>query len=118
VIAPNAAVPFSDSGVRTSGINHASGSAEIVIASPGDYVVSFSVSGVEPNQFALFLNGVIVPGTAYSSGLGTQQSSGQAIVSIGPNGILTLRSQTSGIILVAADPPVVVNASVLIHKLN
>jgi len=117
-------ITFSDNGVRTAGITHASGSSEIVILSAGDYQVTFSVSGTEPNQFALFLNGAMVPGSAYGSGAGVQQNSGQAILTIGANDILTLRNHTSSAaITLAAAPPIggtvaVVNASVLIQKLN
>ena len=49
----------------------------------GDYKITFSVSGTEPSQMALFLNGAPVPGTVYGSGAGTQQNTGQVIVAIG-----------------------------------
>jgi Collagen triple helix repeat (20 copies) len=118
VVASNAAVIFSDSGVRTAGVAHTLGSSDIIIASPGDYMVSFSVSGTEPNQIALFTNDVIVPGTTYSSGVGGQRNSGQAILNIGTNNILTLRNYGSSVTLQASDPPAAVNASVVIQKLN
>jgi hypothetical protein len=111
-------VTFSDSGVRTAGITFTSGGSEIVIAAPGDYVVSFSVSGAEPNQFALFINDVIVPGTTFSSGSGGQKNTGQAILNIGANNSLTLRNQGTPVTLAQSDPPASVNASVIIQKLN
>jgi len=117
-------VTFSDNGVRTAGITHDSGSSVIVILSAGDYKVTFSASGTEPNQFALFLNGAMVPGSAYGSGAGVQQNSGQAILTIGANDTLTLRNHTSSAaVTLAAAPPIggtvaVVNASILLQKLN
>jgi hypothetical protein len=124
VVPLETAVTFSDNGVRTAGITHALGSSDITVASAGDYMVTFSVSGTEPNQFALFLNGVMVAGTDYGSGAGTQQNSGQAILTIGANDVLTLRNHTSAAaVTLAATPPIggtvaAVNASVLIQKLN
>jgi len=124
VVPLETAVNFSDNGVRTAGITHALGSSTIVIVTAGDYKVTFSVSGTEPNQFALFLNGVMVAGTDYGSGAGTQQNNGQAILSIGANDLLTLVNHTSAAaVSLAATPPIggtvaAVNASVLLQKLN
>jgi hypothetical protein len=115
---------FSDNGVHSAGVTHALGSSAIIVVNAGDYKVSFSVSGTEPNQFALFLNGVMVAGSDYGSGAGTQQNSGQAILAIGANDVLTLRNHTSAAaVTLAAGPPIggtvaAVNASVLIQKLN
>jgi hypothetical protein len=117
-------VVFSNTGVTSAGVTHALGSSDIIIVNAGDYKVSFSVSGTEPNQFALFLNGVMVQGTDYGSGAGTQQNSGQAILSIGAKDTLTLRNHTSAAaVTLAANPPIggtvaAVNASILIQKLN
>jgi len=117
-------VTLSANGVLTSGITHATGSSIIIITSAGDYKVTFSVSGTEPNQFALFLNGIMVAGTDYASGAGTQQNSGQAILTVQANDTLTLRNHTSAAaVTLAAAPPIggtvaAVNASVLIQKLN
>jgi hypothetical protein len=80
------------------------------------------VSGVEPNQFALFLNGTLIPGTIYGSGGGTQQTNGQAIIALGMGDILTLRnySSASAVTLqtLAGGTQTNVNASVIIKKLN
>ncbi|PAF33979.1 collagen-like protein, partial [Terribacillus saccharophilus] len=88
-------VIFDSTGIITAGITHAPGTAEIAVTVPGDYEVTFSVSGVEPNQFALFLNGAPIPGTVYGSGAGTQQNNGQAIIAIAAGDVLTLRNHTS-----------------------
>jgi hypothetical protein len=117
-------VTFSSNGIRTAGITHGLGSSEIIVVNQGDYKVTFSVSGTEPSQFALFLNGVVVAETVYGTGAGTQQNNGQAILAIGANDVLTLRNHTSAAaVTLAAAPPIggtaaAVNASVLIQKLN
>ena len=124
VVPLEADIILSDNGVHTAGITHAPGSSGIVILGAGDYKVTFSVSGTEPNQFGLFLNGAMVPGTVYGSGAGTQQNSGQVIVTIQANDVLTLRNHTSAAaVTLAAAPPIggtvsAVNASVLLQKLN
>ena len=122
VVAIEAPVLFSDNGIKTAGITHSPGTSDISIASAGDYKVTFSVSGVEPGQFALFLNGGIIAGTVYGSGAGTQQNTGQAIVAIGPNDILTLRNHSSAAAVtlqtLAGGTATSVNASVLLQKLN
>ena len=86
--------------------------------------MGFSASGTEPNQFALFINGVVVPGTVYGSGAGTQQNTGQAILAVAAGDVLTLRNHTSAAaVTLAAGPPIggtaaAVNASILIQKLD
>ena len=117
-------VTFSENGIGTAGITHGLGSADINLVNAGVYKVAFSVSGTEPNQFALFLNGVVVAGSVYGSGAGTQQNNGHAIVVIGANDVLTLRNHTSAAaVTLAAAPPIggtvaAVNASVLLQKLD
>jgi hypothetical protein len=124
VVPLETAVSFSDNGIHTAGITHGPGSSDIIVLTAGDYKVTFSVSGTEPNQFALFLNGVVVAESVYGSGAGTQQNSGQAILTIGANDALSLRNHTSAAaVTLAAAPPIggtvtAVNASVLLQKLN
>ena len=48
----------------------------------GIYKVTYSVSGVEPSQMALFLNGAKVDGSVYGSGAGTQPLIGQVIIQV------------------------------------
>ncbi len=74
-MAIEADVPFDSNGVLTAGITHAPGTPNIAVIAAGDYEVSFSVSGVEPGQFALFVNGAEADGSTYGSGAGTQQDS-------------------------------------------
>ena len=124
VVPLETAVLFSDNGILTAGITHGSGSADIIIVNKGDYKVVFSVSGTEPNQFTLFLNGIAIAESVYGSGAGTQQNTGQAILAIAANDVLTLHNHTSAAaVILAAAPPIggtvqAVNASVLIQKLD
>ena len=74
MVALEADVLFSTNGFLTAGILHAPGTSQIQIINAGIYEVTFSVLGTEPNQFGLFLNGAVVPGTIYGSGAGTQQN--------------------------------------------
>lgn len=78
-----------------AGFTHAPGTAEIFVTSTGVYEASFSVSGVEPNQMAVFLNGSLVPGSVYGSGNGTQQNTGQVIFSASAGDVITVRNHTS-----------------------
>jgi hypothetical protein len=109
-------------GAMTPGITHAPGTASITILNAGVYKVAFSVSGVEPSQMALFLNGSPVPGTVYGSGAGTQQNNGQAIFTIAAGDALTVRSYTSaaavGLQTLAGGTETNVNASIVIEKLG
>ncbi|ANB59667.1 BclA C-terminal domain-containing protein [Anoxybacteroides amylolyticum] len=121
-VAIEADVLFDSNGILTPGITHIPGTAQIVVTTPGDYEVTFSVSGTEPNQFALFLNGVLVPGTVYGSGAGTQQNNGQAIIAMAANDVLTLRNHSSaaavGLASVIGGTQANVNASIVLKKLR
>ena len=120
-MAIEADITFDTNGPLTSGITHAPGAAGIAIVNAGTYLVTFSVSGVEPNQFAIFDNGLLVAGTVYGSGAGTQQNVGQAIITIAAGDVLTLRNHSSaaGVTLqtLAGGTQANVNASVTIEKL-
>jgi hypothetical protein len=84
-----------DSNGLLCGFVHLVNSPEIQVTVAGIYLVSFSVSGVEPSQFSLMVDGAAVPGGTYGSGAGTQQNNGQAIVQLGVGDILTLRNHSS-----------------------
>jgi hypothetical protein len=114
----------------TSGITHLAGTPGITITSPGTYLVTFSVSGTEPNQFALFVNGspVLVndspvpDAVVYGSGAGTQQNNGQAIITLAVNDVLTLQNHSSaaavGLPSVTGGTQANVNASIVLEKLQ
>lgn len=110
-------------GVMTTGIVHTPGTAGITLVNIGTYKVTFSVSGTEASQFALFNGVTMVPGSLYGSGAATQQNAGQAIVvTTGANAVLTLRNHTSnaavGLPTIGGGALANTNASVLIEKLG
>ena len=106
----------------TSGITHLPGTPGITITSPGTYLVTFSVSGTEPNQFALFVNGSPVPEAVYGSGAGTKQNNGQAIITLATNDVLTLQNHSSaaavGLPSVTGGTQANINASIVLEKLQ
>jgi hypothetical protein len=129
IVAIEADVTFNKNGVLTTGITHTPGTpgdSGITLVNAGTYEVTFSVSGTEPSQFALFVNtggvATMVPGTVYGSGAGTQQNTGQVIVTVAAGSILTLRNHSSAAAVTLAEPiggtQVTVNASVVIEKLG
>ncbi|QTD42731.1 collagen-like protein [Sporosarcina sp. Te-1] len=122
VVAVEADIIFDSTGIVTPGITHIPGTSQIFITSPGVYEVTFSVSGVEPNQFTLYLNGAPLPETVYGSGAGTQQNNGQAIIAIPSGGILTLRNHSSAAAVIlqtlAGGTQTNVNASIILKMLS
>jgi hypothetical protein len=121
VVAIEAPVNFSSNGVMTAGITHAPAAPGIVLVNAGDYKVTFSVSGVEPNQMALFVNGAVVAGSVYGSGAGTQQTTGQVIITASAGDVLTVVNHSSAAAVtlqtLAGGTQTNANASVTIEKL-
>ena len=119
-VAIEGAVLF-DSNGPLSGFTHTAGSASITVGSTGTYLVGFSISGTEPNQFSLFDNASPVAGTTYGSGAGTQQDGGQAIVRLAAGDVLTLINHSSAAAIgLASDiggTQANVNASLVIQEL-
>ena len=120
-VAIDGAVLF-DSNGPLSGFTHTAGSASIAVVSAGIYLVDFSVSGTEPNQFSLFDNASPVAGATYGSGAGTQQNGGQVIVSLAAGAVLTLVNHSSaaavGLASVIGGTQANVNASLVIEELG
>lgn len=121
-IAIDADIPFDSNGVIEGGITHAPGSTQIGFANAGDYKVSFSVSGTESNQMALFLNDTPVAGTTYGAGAGTDQNTGQAIFTVASGDSLTVNNHTSaaavGLASAIGGTQANVNASVVIERVG
>ncbi|KGE18050.1 triple helix repeat-containing collagen [Paenibacillus wynnii] len=115
-------IVFDTNGILSAGIMHIPGSAQIVVSNFGSYEVDYCLSGVEPCQFALFLNSTLATGTIYGSGAGTQQNSGQAIIAAAAGDVLTLRNHSSSSVItlqiLAGGTQTSVNASLLIKKLS
>lgn len=120
-VAIEADVVFDSNGVLAGGILHVPGTSQIQVAESGAFLVRFTVSGVEPNQFALFVNGAPVPGGTFGSGAGTQQNSGEAIVELAAGDVLTLRNHSSAAAVtlqtLAGGTQTNVNASVMLQRL-
>lgn len=115
-------VEFDTNGVVTPGIVHTPGSPSIVFTRAGTYNVRFTISSVEPNQIAIFINGTPVPGTTFGSGAGTQQNHGEAIVSAAAGDVITLRNHSSAAALtlqtLAGGTQATVNAAITIQSLD
>jgi BclA C-terminal domain len=121
VVAIGAPVDFDTNG-PLSGFTHAPGSAGLVAVSSGTYLVDFSVTGVEPSEFALFDNGAPITGSTYGSGAGTQQNDGQVIVALSAGDVLTLVNHSSAAAVtlqtLAGGTQTNVNASITIEQLG
>ncbi len=106
----------------TSGISHTPGTSTVTVTTSGIYEISFSVSGVEPNQFALFINGAVSAGAVYGSGAGTQQNNGQILANLAAGDVVTLANHSSAAAVtlqtLTGGTQINVNASILIRKLD
>lgn len=121
-IAIEADIPFDTNGPLTAGFTHTPGTPSINVINAGTYKISFSVSGVEPNQFAIFVNGAASSDVSvYGSGAGTQQNGGQAILVLGAGDVITIRNHSSAAAVtlqtLAGGTQTNVNASVIIERL-
>jgi hypothetical protein len=105
-----------------SGFTHTAGTSGVVVGATGTYLITFSVSSVQPGQFTLMVNGAAIPGTTYGSGAGTQQDNGQAIVTLTATDVLSLRNHSSAAAValqtLAGGTQTNVNASILINQLG
>jgi hypothetical protein len=122
LVAIEAPVLFSDNGVMTTGITHVAGTSPITLTNSGTYEIAFAVSGVEPSQFAVFVNGNPVDSSIFGSGAGTQQNSGQVLLALSAGDVVTLRNHSSAAAVtlqtLAGGTQISVNASILIRKLS
>jgi hypothetical protein len=121
-VAIEAAIPFDSNGEMSSGIVHAANATGVTLVHAGTYRVMFSVSGTEPSQMALFVNATAVPGGIYGSGAGTQQNTGQAIVTVAAGDVLSVRNHSSaaavGLASVIGGTQANTNASIDIEKIR
>jgi hypothetical protein len=107
------AVPFDSTGAL-SGFAHGNGTAGITALVAGTYSVDFSVfsNGAE---FALFVDGVVVPGSNFGQFAGGQ-AGGHVILTLATTSVLTLVNVAAfGAILPAVSPTV--NAVVRVEQL-
>ncbi|MEI2312030.1 BclA C-terminal domain-containing protein, partial [Bacillus nitratireducens] len=122
VVALEAPILFNSNGLMTPGFTHTPGTSQIMVINAGDYKISFSVSGVQSNQFTLFLNSAPVTNAVYGSGAGTQPNNGQTILTLAAGDILTLNNHTSAAAVtlqtLAGGTQTNINASIVIEKLD
>ena len=120
-VAIEADILFDSNGPITAGFTHLLGTSSIIINSAGVYQISFGVSGVEPNQFAVFRNGAPVAGGILGSGAGTQQNHGQVLVVAAAGDVITIRNHSSAAAVtlqtLAGGTQINANALVVIIKL-
>jgi len=80
---------------QASGVSVAVGTGNITVANAGVYKIQFQLAGSEPNQFAITVNGVVQTNAIYASGAGTQQTTGEAILSLPAGAVVTIRNNLS-----------------------
>ncbi|WP_227019254.1 collagen-like triple helix repeat-containing protein [Sinanaerobacter chloroacetimidivorans] len=104
------------------GLDHIVNTDEIVVGSDGIYSVWFLVAAEEANQFALFQNGMEVPGGIYESGDLTQPNPGMVMIAANEGDVLSIRNHTSlssvNLQNMAGGTQTNVNASVTILKIS
>ena len=88
-------VTFDTNGPIVGDITHAPGTATVTIGNTGYYLITYSVTGIENNQFAIFVNETPLPETLYGTRAGTQQNNGQAIVFLNAGNVITVRNHSS-----------------------
>ena len=115
---------FDTNGPMTPGFTYSAGSGLVFANNAGVYSIQFSVtesSGAA--QFAIFGNGVQLASTTYGSGetTGTQQITGQAIVSLAAGEQISLANTSAGSVTLATmvgGSSANVNASLEIEKIG
>ncbi len=122
-VAVSAPVLFSTNGPIGGGVvSHAPGFSTVTVNTTGVYEIGFSVSGVEPNQLTLFVNGSPVAGSTYGSGAGTQQNVGVTMVALSSGDLVQLVNSTSAAAVtlqtLAGGTEVNVNASLTFKRLS
>lgn len=122
ILAP---VLLDTNGLQTAGFTHTPGTSRIYVVAAGTYFVDFSVSGTEPNQFGIYINGSLtpVPGSVYGSGDGSQQNNGQVIFTMIAGQYFELRNANTAAPAVGLATPIGgtvanVNASVSVLRIQ
>ena len=119
-VAVGANVAFTSDGPTTAGITHSSGASSIIFVGAGTFKVATSLTGATQNQFGIFINGAVVAGTTYGSDDATQQNSGQSVIVVQANDVLTIRNRSTSAVLLdntAGGASANVDASLLIERL-
>jgi hypothetical protein len=102
------------------GILHVPGTSTVTFAEAGTYKVTYSMSGSllsSTTSLAIYLNGVAVPGTQYSSTTSGVGVTGEAMITVAAGDVLTVVNTSPLITNVSSTPPNV-NSSLLIEKMG
>ena len=94
IVTAGSDVTFDTNGLL-SGFTHTTGTSSITSADGGTYAVDFNVSGVEPSQFAISLNGTPLSEATYGSEVGDAEDTGQVILSLQPGDVISVTNHTS-----------------------
>lgn len=77
------------------GITHIAGSTNVTVTNAGVYAIWYSILGISPNQFALFIGNTAITNTIFGAAAGNEQNTSFTIQSIPAGSVLTLRNHTS-----------------------
>jgi hypothetical protein len=115
------AITFDSTGAIL-GVAHENRTELIEILSPGFYLLTFTVSGTEPNQFAMYVGDKLLKASVFGSGAGTQQTNGQVIVELKERDQIRLVNvggdKAVGLAINVGGKETSVNAAVTVLKLN
>lgn len=93
-IAAENSIPFSTNGALL-GVFHNAGTGLVTIENAGTYAVWFSVIGQTANQFALFQNDIVVPGSIFGTEGISVNNAGMVMINASAGDVLTVRNHTS-----------------------
>lgn len=77
------------------GISHVNGLGPIIIENAGTYAVWFTVVGQAANQFALFQNNTLVPGSIYGTEGASVNNTGMVIINAAAGDEINVRNHSS-----------------------
>jgi hypothetical protein len=87
-------VTFDSQGPSLVGFTNTPGTAPITVTNAGTYLITFSVSSSDANQFAIYVNGALAPGSVYGAGAGNQTNIGQVQIAFTDGDTFTLHNTT------------------------
>ncbi len=94
VVGTDGDVSFSNDGPGGA-VTHLAGSPVMFMNISGVFEIDFSVTAVEPNQFAIYVNGNPIPSSIYGSGAGTQQNNGSTVLPLSSGDLVQLRNPST-----------------------
>lgn len=91
-VSPSESIPFNTSGLLSS-VEYIPESGILTIQDSGTYAVWFTVTGNMANQFALYANDSLIPGTTYEIG-SEATNTGMSIIDLKSGDELTLKNRS------------------------